>query len=244
MKFHPDPKTNIIYWSINSVKWVGEKAVQAILDEREKNGLFFSIEDFCDRLKGKTVNKRCIVNLILSGAFDEIERIQLAQRFKVLEKYFKFTGVKISEELEETRHWKDYEWTLRQKQLTGMGYVNYEKIVEGSKQFKSRVKSYRENKHLLASDDLTGNAVIAGILLALPVSKPYKDKVRKYLRLEIQDNTDTISVMVWDGEYKRIADILEQKGVVGRMVLFYGKINYFNGVTSIHSIKESDIEII
>ncbi len=59
-----------IRFGLAAVKNVGEAAVKSIIDERDKNGKFKSFGDFCQRVEGLDVNKRCIESLIKSGAFD------------------------------------------------------------------------------------------------------------------------------------------------------------------------------
>lgn len=55
-----------------SVKNVGTSAIEAIVNEREKQGEFKSFTDFAERIQGETVNKKCIESLIRAGAFDEL----------------------------------------------------------------------------------------------------------------------------------------------------------------------------
>ena len=55
-----------------SVKNVGTSAIEAIVNEREKQGEFKNFADFCERIQGEAVNKKCIESLIKSGAFDEL----------------------------------------------------------------------------------------------------------------------------------------------------------------------------
>lgn len=57
-----------------SVKNVGNAVVDSIVNEREKNGKFKSFTDFCERMSGESVNKKCIESLIKAGAFDEFEQ--------------------------------------------------------------------------------------------------------------------------------------------------------------------------
>ena len=54
-----------------SVKNVGIAVVEAIVKERKENGEFNSFTDFCERMQGESVNKKCIESLIKAGAFDE-----------------------------------------------------------------------------------------------------------------------------------------------------------------------------
>ena len=61
-----------IRFGLGSVKNVGTAAIEAIVEERNKNGEFKSFTDFCERIQGEAVNKKCIESLIKSGAFDEL----------------------------------------------------------------------------------------------------------------------------------------------------------------------------
>lgn len=57
-----------------SVKNVGTTVVDTIVKERKQNGEFKSFTDFCERMQGEAVNKKCIESLIKAGAFDEFEQ--------------------------------------------------------------------------------------------------------------------------------------------------------------------------
>jgi len=62
---------NQIRFGLGSVKNVGIAAVDSIVAERKKNGEYKSFTDFCERVTGEAVNKKCIESLIKAGAFDE-----------------------------------------------------------------------------------------------------------------------------------------------------------------------------
>lgn len=59
-----------IRFGLAAVKNVGIKAVEAIVDERERNGPFTSLTEFCRRVDKSKVNKRVLEGLIQCGAFD------------------------------------------------------------------------------------------------------------------------------------------------------------------------------
>lgn len=52
------------------IKGVGEVAAQAIYEERRRNGIFTSLDDFIDRMQGTKVNKKVMGLLIESGALE------------------------------------------------------------------------------------------------------------------------------------------------------------------------------
>ncbi len=71
-EFAPDGDN--IRFGLASVKQVGEVVVKMIIEEREKNGEFKSIYDFCKRIDPKATNKRVMEGLIKSGAFSNLEK--------------------------------------------------------------------------------------------------------------------------------------------------------------------------
>jgi DNA polymerase-3 subunit alpha len=59
-----------IRFGLVAAKNVGEGAVEVIIQEREANGPFSSLFEFCERVDLRKVNKRVIESLIACGAFD------------------------------------------------------------------------------------------------------------------------------------------------------------------------------
>ena len=59
-----------IRFGLGSIKNVGLAAVDTIVANREENGDYLSFTDFCERMEGEAVNKKCIESLIKAGAFD------------------------------------------------------------------------------------------------------------------------------------------------------------------------------
>lgn len=62
---------NIIF-GLAAIKNVGEGAVECITKERKRGGEFKDFIDFCKRVSGEDVNKKCIESMIKAGAFDSL----------------------------------------------------------------------------------------------------------------------------------------------------------------------------
>ena len=62
-----------IRFGLGSIKNVGIAAIENIVKEREKNGPYKDLIDFCERIQGETVNKKCIECLIKAGTFDDFK---------------------------------------------------------------------------------------------------------------------------------------------------------------------------
>ncbi len=76
----------VIKFGLAAIKNVGAKLIDAIVEEREKNGHFKDFIDFIVRLDSHLLNKRTIESLIKAGAFDKISpsRKQLLDNYDIL----------------------------------------------------------------------------------------------------------------------------------------------------------------
>ncbi|MEG0872859.1 MAG: DNA polymerase III subunit alpha [Clostridia bacterium] len=74
-----------IRFALKTIKNVGGNAIDEIIKDREINGEFVSFIDFCERVTGECVNKKCIESLIKAGCFDEIEK--QVNRFDLLDSF-------------------------------------------------------------------------------------------------------------------------------------------------------------
>ncbi|MFV0336725.1 MAG: DNA polymerase III subunit alpha, partial [Chthoniobacterales bacterium] len=85
-KFKPEEKGGLraIRFGLASIKNVGAAAMHSVITDRDKNGPFKSLEDFCRRLDTRTVNKKIVESLVRSGAFDEFGKHR-AQIFSEIE---------------------------------------------------------------------------------------------------------------------------------------------------------------
>ena len=62
-----------IRYGMSAIKSVGKAVIDEIVAEREKNGLFTTLNHFITRMSGHEVNKRVVENLIKAGALDCLE---------------------------------------------------------------------------------------------------------------------------------------------------------------------------
>ena len=81
--FRPVNNQTISY-GLNAIKNVGSKALNAIIEEREKSGHYKSIFNLCERVDQQKVNKRVLESLVMSGAMDSLEGNR-AQQFAAVD---------------------------------------------------------------------------------------------------------------------------------------------------------------
>lgn len=61
-----------ISFGLSAIRNVGESAIEAIIEARNKKGDFTSIYDFCNKTRLDALNKRTVESLIKSGCFDAL----------------------------------------------------------------------------------------------------------------------------------------------------------------------------
>lgn len=76
-------KKGEVRFGFMGISSVGDAAIESIVQERNKNGLFTDIFDFIKRINQRTVNKKALENLVYAGAFDCFSEMHRAQYFHI-----------------------------------------------------------------------------------------------------------------------------------------------------------------
>lgn len=231
-----DKKDNSVYWAINATKQVGEKAQNQIMEERSKNGEYFSLAEFIDRhtFKGSAVNKSVIENLIYSGAFDmmdetrEFSNIFSAREF-MLGKYREKNKIKIDKEkdeyflaFEKKKIAKDWWWLLQQKNKSGFAFFDYEGLVREYLKPKVRNGVFYNVEDLQNYDGSTYEMVMVGGYV-LEVEER-EGKKGRFANLLLESNYEFLRVVIFPDDYEENADffISSKKSIL----LLSGKANF------------------
>lgn len=231
-----DKKDNSIYWAINATKQVGEKAQNQIMEERSKNGEYFSLAEFIDRhtFKGSAVNKSVIENLIYSGAFDTMDETRgfsniFSAREFMLGKYREKNKIKIDKEkdeyflaFEKKKIAKDWWWLLQQKNKSGFAFFDYEGLVREYLKPKVRNGVFYNVEDLQNYDGSTYEMVMVGGYV-LEVEEREGRKGR-FANLLLESNYKFLRVVIFPDDYEENADffISSKKSIL----LLSGKANF------------------
>lgn len=203
---YTDFKNNTIYWALSSIKNVGETSTDQIIEERNKNGQYFSLDEFLERhsFKGSKVNKRVIENLILSGSFDEIESIQHpSDRIILIQQYRKRNKVKQDEEkdvLSSPNIGKEWWWNYQQKVLSGIAFFDYEELCSGLP------SPYFDPDTFNEEDSIKSCCAVGGYVLECVIRESKKGR---FAKLVLENNYSMINVIVWAEQFEHFQDILE-----------------------------------
>ena len=231
-----DKKDNSIYWAINATKQVGEKAQNQIMEERSKNGEYFSLAEFIDRhtFKGSAVNKSVIENLIYSGAFDmmdetrEFSNIFSAREF-MLGKYREKNKIKIDKEkdeyflaFEKKKIGKDWWWLLQQKNKSGFAFFDYEGLVREYLKPKVRNGVFYNVEDLQNYDGSTYEMVMVGGYV-LEVEER-EGKKGRFANLLLESNYKFLRVVIFPDDYEENAEFFQS--TKKNLLLLSGKANF------------------
>ncbi|MEK7120612.1 MAG: DNA polymerase III subunit alpha, partial [Patescibacteria group bacterium] len=79
-----------IRFGLYSIKNFGEGIADFIIEERQKNGLYKSLEDFLERITNRNLNKKSLESLVKCGAMDKLgDRAEMLQNMENLLLYNK-----------------------------------------------------------------------------------------------------------------------------------------------------------
>ena len=214
-----------IRFGLAAVKNVGIKAVRSIIKEREKNGPFKDIWDFCRRIDNSKVNKKVIEGLILCGAFD-FTGISRARLFNGLDEIMKSCNgscvyqlsifgdnpadiksdkadININRKLPETGEWDKKEKLRREKEALGF-YITGHPLEE----YRNEIKRYCscEIQVLYELEDKR-EVKVAGVMEGVKVKRTKKGD--KMANLVLEDMTGSIEVIIFPDLFSKAKDILK-----------------------------------
>lgn len=266
VQFFTDYQNDEIFWSLTRIKMVGVKTVEHIVEERQKNGAFTSIENFIHRIfkyklkkyeywddpdneeeaRKVPVNARHVKHLILAGCFDKIENVKsLPERYRILCVAAKELGFDLKEEdFPSDMTDKHYFWSMLQIEVSGIGSVDYRRIYDNSeaKQHIRGRASYMTIKDaFLKESEGKRIAVCATVLEHDEVE--YQDKKtgekKTFCKLKLQQNNDIIELVMWDDFYKANRDkVIQSKN---KMIIVSAIIKYsdYSGCHCLQTYKSS-----
>ena len=213
-----------IRFGLAAVKNVGEAALDSIIEERQKDGAYESLEDFCCRVDLRRVNRRVLESLIKAGAFDSL-RLKRSQLFAILDQALEQGQAAQRDRLsgqislfavmgseEETQHKKIEipsipEWTDQEK-------LSLEKETVGFYLTGHPLDDYREDILAVTDTNLNENKQwvegqnlrVGGLIRDIKNRKTKKGDPMAVIIME--DIAGTVEVVIFPELYSRCATIL------------------------------------
>ncbi len=218
-----------VTWSLVKIKGVGEKAVEGIIEVRDKVQRFNSLDHFLEVVPKKSSNKTVVTRLILAGAFDAIENIETAlDRAMLLLQFYDERKIDAEEckYLNDPDVDKEWKWRTWEKELTGHGMIDYLSILKISAD-PEIIKNYMEADEFVGSKfkelkDFKFNnlpiKVLCGHLRDFQERTSKSGKV-EFLKFWLDCNSREVPVTVWGRKGINWESIKEK---LGKMVYIRG----------------------
>ena len=242
---------NDICFGLVAVKNVGDNAIDAIVDARKEGGSFTSLQDFCERVDTKVVNKRAVEGLILSGAFDNLEghRAQLLENLEsILKAAQSAQAVRERGQMNLFGEAEDMPTTVvtlaAAEEYDPLERLKLEKEQLGFYVSGHPLQQYTdiiENYTSASTQTLGGHPIESTVSVAGMITSVTHRTTRKgdsMAILEFEDLEGSIEVVVFPEAYKKAGDLFED-----RMVWIEGtvRINQ-NGGKNRNSDDETEVE--
>lgn len=236
--FAPAREGTVIRFGLAAIKGVGEVAVEGILRARDEKGKFTSLLDLCQRVDGRTVNRKVLEALIKCGACDSLgetratlfsqieytlaraasaahdrERGQ-ASLFGLMEqKEENLAPEKATEKLPE---WPQSELLAAEKELLGF-YVTGHPLTPCA----GVLEKYSLVNTVTAAQ-VPGRTLtrLGGLITAVQQGVSKKNN-KPYAMVTIEDLSGTIQMLCMNENYDRFRELLS----VNRAVFVIGEIN-------------------
>ena len=224
VKFQPEMMPNghlAVRFGLASIKSMSSDTVQVIVKEREANGPYKSLEDFCFRIPPQNMRKNQIEVLVQCGAFDWMH-VSRAQIFSQIEQclssaasvhkdneagqmaLFDMTSTATAPAPKRMEH----EWPKSMR-------LDQEKTLTGAYFSGNPLDSMRgiidQPKFLpigtlpdLTREEIQGSRDMAGMLRAVAI-KASKSSGQKFAVITVEDFTGSTEALVWGDSYTKAA---------------------------------------
>ncbi|MEO5809739.1 MAG: DNA polymerase III subunit alpha, partial [Sphingomicrobium sp.] len=224
-----------VRYALGALKGVGEKAMEALVAERDANGPFASLDDFAARIDPKLLNRRQLESLAAAGAFDSIvpDRATLFSAAETILAHAASAhdqrtsgqhglfGGPASADVSAIRLPRDARWTLAERMAAereAFGFYFSAHPVDAQRHLLAahRVKSFAELSALPAPADGGRSAtMMAGMVEG--VRWQTSAKGRRYMLATISDSSGQYVATAFDAEPSAALETAARSGACGLM---------------------------
>jgi DNA polymerase-3 subunit alpha len=234
--FAPARDGTVIRFGLAAIKGVGEIAVENILKARGEGGKFKSLADLCERVDGRTVNRKALEALVKSGAcdtfgetratlFSRIDRtlsraaslLQDRQRgqasmFGLLEE----KAVPTPETNHQLQEWPQSELLAAEKELLGF-YVTGHPLTPYAPLLEKYALTNTTSAAQLPSRSLTR---IGGLITVVQQGVSKKSN-KPYAMVTLEDLSGSVQILCMNENYDKYRELL----VLNKAILVIGEVN-------------------
>jgi DNA polymerase-3 subunit alpha len=232
---HFTVENGAVRYALGALKGVGEKAMEALVEERERGGPFTSIEDFSARIDPRMLNRRQLESLAGGGAFDALNPNRaavfegaetiLAHAASAYEQKISgqagLFGV-ASAEMAPIRLPRDASWSLAQRMAAereAFGFYFSAHPVDSARHLLAahKVKTFAELAEIRIAEGERTSATMAG--LAEGVRWRVSAKGRRYMVAALSDRSGQFEATVFDEEPSNALEAAAKAGGCGLLTV-------------------------
>jgi DNA polymerase-3 subunit alpha len=232
----PHEEKLAIRFGLAAIKGVGEVAVQTILKARDEGGRFKTMADMCERVDGRTVNRKILEGLIKSGACDCFGRTR-ATLFGQIDRTLARAASIISdrqrgqsslfgaledktaplpEEISNLPEWPQHELLAHEKELLGF-YVTGHPLTPYAPILEKYSLANTAGLAQLPNRSLTR---IGGMIAAVQ-NGISKKSGKPYSMVTLEDLEGSVQILCMNENYEKYHDLL----TVNKAILVIGEVN-------------------
>jgi DNA polymerase-3 subunit alpha len=234
--FAPAREGKAIRFGLAAIKGVGEVAVETILKARNEGGKFTALADLCERVDGRTVNRKILEALIKSGACDvfgqtratlcaQIERTLsraasiLSDKQKGQSSLFGALEEKappMPEAISNLPEWPQHELLAHEKELLGF-YVTGHPLTP----FAPILEKYALTNTAKLAELPNRSMTRIGGLIAAVQNGVSKKSGKPYSMVTLEDLEGSVQVLCMNENYEKYRELLKPN----QAVLVVGEVN-------------------
>lgn len=231
---------NHLIYGLGAIKGAGQAAMEAIVEERNRHGLFKDLFDFCCRVDLRKLNRRVLEALIKAGAFDSIgphrasiiASLELALqnagqslRDKTIGQHDLFGEIHTEHQTKTTSYihatpWSEQERLFGEKETLGC-YISGHPI----HRYLNELKHFTSNRIAELKPNAQTTSTIAGIITS--VRSILTKRGDKMAVVTLDDASSTIDVLCFSENYIKFRDYL----LKDKLIIVEGEVSLddFNG---------------
>lgn len=225
-----------IRYGLAAIKSVGKSAINSLVAERDKNGKYSSITDFCERLAGNEINKRMIESLIKAGAFDSLKgtRKQYMHSYKIIldgiiqtkkrsiegqMNLFDFASdedtskTQFEEHMPDVGEYPEEALLANEKEvlgiyLSGHPLEKYKDVINGLSNVRSSDFVYSEDEEVISRLYDGQGVTMGGMITSKTIKSTRNNKMMAFITLE--DLYGVVEVIIFPNDYEKNKNILNE----------------------------------
>jgi DNA polymerase III subunit alpha len=225
-----------IRFGLAAIKGVGEVAVETILKARNEGGKFISLSDLCERVDGRTVNRKILEALIKSGACDAFGQSRatlFAQMERTLARAASILSDKqkgqsslfgtleekappMPEAISNLPEWPQHELLAHEKELLGF-YVTGHPLTP----FAPILENYTLTNTAQLAELSNRSLTRIGGLIAAVQNGVSKRSGKPYSMVTLEDLEGSVQILCMNENYEKYRELLKPN----RAILVIGEVN-------------------